>query len=130
MKTLVFEGAGMNIGLSDINNCRLRTRIENKEGRIIYLELGGLKPYEYTPNYLKMFNVFTHIDHLFYEDILIEARNNHSPELDFLTKQSFEYNKKNIINFVNYNLNCDFEEMIVLDEINVHNTKEPLCSCK
>ena len=45
MKTLVFEGAGWagadTSKRTDVTNCRIRTRIKNREGRIIYLEMLG-----------------------------------------------------------------------------------------
>ena len=47
MKTLIFEGAGWSEADTskgtDVTNCRIRTRIRNNEGRVIYLEMGCYK---------------------------------------------------------------------------------------
>ena len=126
-KELVFEGAGMTGTLrNDIENCRLRTRIKNDSGRLIYLEIGGNEVSKYTPGYLKMFNVICRIDHVFYDDRKEDARKNYSPSI---TKQypPFEYTKDNVIKWVNEKLGCSFESMKVDETLNVHETKKALC---
>lgn len=129
MKTLIFEGAGWEGAdtskATDVTNCRIRTRLQNNSGRVIYLEMGCCH------SYAKNLNYATHIDHLFYCDSKWDDRRSFSRELQPLTNIHFEYNKENILEFVNEKLNCSFDDMIVYNnnEVRVHDTIEPLCSC-
>jgi hypothetical protein len=70
--TLVFEGAGWDKAESSINsgvgNCRIRTRVRNNEGRLIYLEMGGFETSKNSPSYSKNYNIASHIDHCYYCD--------------------------------------------------------------
>ena len=136
-KTLIFEGAGwVDADISkatDVSNCRIRTRLRNNSGRVIYLEMGccHFENPKFTPKYAKGLNYATHIDHLFYCDSEEDNKNCFSKGLEPLTNISFEYNKENILKFVNEKLNCSFEDMVVYNnnEVRVHDTTEPLCSC-
>lgn len=133
-KTLIFEGAGWSGAeasiKSGVGNCRIRTRIKNNEGRIIYLEMGGWNRHKYTPKQIP-FNIIGRIDHCFYEDINWDKRDCHSPELSKLEGLLFEYNKENILQLVNEKLNCNFTDIKVINDnsINVHNTDKPLSDC-
>jgi len=137
MKTLIFEGAGWagadTSKATDVTNCRIRTRLRNNSGRVIYLEMGccHFDNPKHAPAYAKNLNYATHIDHLFYCDSKWDDRRNFSRELQPLTNIHFEYNKENILKFVNEKLNCSFDDMIVYNnnEVRVHDTIEPLCSC-
>jgi len=136
-KTLIFEGAGWADAdiskATDVGNCRIRTRLRNNSGRVIYLEMGccHFENPKITPKYAKGLNYATHIDYLFYCDSEEDNKNCFSKELEPLTNISFEYNKENILKFVNEKLNCSFDDMIVYNnnKIRVHDTIEPLCSC-
>jgi hypothetical protein len=129
MKTLVFEGAGMsNTGGNDVTNCRLRTRIQNNNGRIIYLEIGGHKTSKYTPKDYQRYNVLGYVDFCFYNDKEADAKSNYSPELTHITHLHYEYTQRNIIDLVNTNLNCSFDNMEIKDDgLYVHDTEKPLC---
>ncbi|NLM60299.1 MAG: hypothetical protein GX194_14550 [Clostridium sp.] len=137
MKTLIFEGVGWadadTSKATDVTNCRIRTRLRNNSGRVIYLEMGccHFDNPKHAPAYAKNLNYATHIDHLFYCDSKWDDRRNFSRELQPLTNIHFEYNKENILKFVNEKLNCSFDDMIVYNnnEVRVHDTIEPLCSC-
>ena len=137
MKTLIFEGAGWadadTSKATDVGNCRIRTRLRNNSGRVIYLEMGccHFENPKFTPEYAKGLNYATYIDYLFYCDSKWDDRRNFSRELQPLTNIHFEYNKENILKFVNEKLNCSFDDMIVYNnnEVRVHDTIEPLCSC-
>lgn len=133
LKTLVFEGAGcLGTGTQEVPNCRIRTRIKNNEGRLIYLELGGVKfEGKKAPQSEKGFNISGRIDHVFYCDSYWDDKRNHSAGLDTAAlKKPFEYDKKTILKLVNENLNCSFEDLAVInDGIRVHDTEEPLCDC-
>ena len=137
MKTLLFEGAGMsNTGGDDVKNCRIRTRIENNEGRIIYLEILGNETNKYTIKALKDFGVVGIIDACFYTDKEEDNKKNFSPELSHIRKNTsaspayFEYTKENLLKFVNKNLNCDFDEVIIDDDLYVFDFSDtyPICS--
>ena len=137
MKTLIFEGAGWadadTSKATDVGNCRIRTRLRNNSGRVIYLEMGccHFENPKFTPEYAKGLNYATHIDYLFYCDSNWDNNRNYSRDLQPLTNTYFEYNKENILKFVNEKLNCSFDDMIVYNnnEVRVHDTIEPLCSC-
>jgi hypothetical protein len=137
MKTLIFEGAGWKGAdtskATDVTNCRIRTRLRNNGGRVIYLEMGccHFENPKFTPEYAKGLNYATHIDHLFYCDSKWDNNRNYSRDLQPLANTYFEYNKENILKFVNEKLNCSFDDMIVYNnnEVRVHDTIDPLCSC-
>jgi len=127
-KTLIFEGAGSEI--TAVGNCRIRTRIRNIEGRLIYIEINGFQNSGKTPNYAKGLDVVGHVDCCFYADHTWDTRNNSSSKLAHITKKHFEYTKENILKLVNENLNCSFNGMEVVNKgLHVHSTKEPLCDC-
>lgn len=136
-KTLIFEGVGWadadTSKATDVGNCRIRTRLRNNSGRVIYLEMGcsHFKKPKYAPAWAKGLKYVAFIDFLFYCDSEEDNRNYVSKELQPLTFIHFEYNKENILKFVNEKLNCSFDDMIVYNnnEIRVLNTIEPLCSC-
>ena len=137
MKTLIFEGAGWagadTSKETDITNCRIRTRIRNNIGRLIYLEMGCChfdKKSKVIPKYAEGLNYATHIDHLFYDDAKWDKKRNFSSSLSSLTRIHFEYNKENIIKYVNENLNCSFDNMEVINEgLFVFKNDVPLCDC-
>ena len=128
MKTLVFEGAGCsNTGGNDVTNCRLRTRIKNKAGRVIYLEIGGHETHKYSPTFMKHYTIGGSVTHCFYDDRAEDARKNYSPELYKLERFNYEYTQENILKFVNDKLMGDFNNMRISDTIRVHDTEKPLC---
>lgn len=129
-KVLIFEGAGC-VERGDVENCRIRTRIRNNDGRLIYLEMGGN---EFTgkniPQWAKGFKYTGRIDHLFYDDASWDASRNYSTSLSAIARINFEYNKKTILNLVNVELNCSFTDIKIENEgIRVFDTKEALCDC-
>lgn len=137
MKTLIFEGAGWEGAdtskATDVGNCRIRTRLRNNSGRVIYLEMGccHFENPKVTPEWAKGFNYGAYIDSVFYTDSSWDNNRNYSRDLQPLANTYFEYNKENILKFVNEKLNCSFDDMIVYNnnEVRVHDTIEPLCSC-
>jgi len=134
-KVLYFEGAGWEGAdvsqNTDVTNCRIRTRIRNKEGRLIYLELGCCEVTKNSPKRYQGLKYATHFDSIFYDDASWDKRRNYSQNLSHLEKETFEYNKANILKFINDKLNCDFETMEVINDnsIGVHRTEEPLSDC-
>lgn len=120
-KILYFESAGMEgTQRNDVENCRIRTAFTNNEGKKIYLELGGNEISKYNKQYdqYKDFEIGTaimHIDFCFYitDDPEIDDCNKSRITLDENMKLIL-YTKKNILNLVNENLNCSFEEVVIL----------------
>lgn len=110
-KTLIFEGAGWEkaSSASDIGNCRIRTRIKNNDGEIIYLEMShGVKG--------------GWVWHCFERDC------NETSKWRKLEHKNFVWDKRNLIAFVNQNLNCSFTSLDVQnDGVRVHDTEKPLC---
>jgi len=120
MKKLVFEGAGWpGAEHNGVGNCRIRTRLKNKDGRVIYLEISG---------HITNCKGYSYIDHCFDQK---DERTNYTKDLSCWQGPRFTYNKKKILDFVNEILNCDFDSMEVRNEgLHVHSTEEPLCSCE
>lgn len=116
---LIFEGAGWSCANHNgVGNCRIRTRIKNNDGRIIYLELGGHENNDFKGR----------VDYCF--DV-VDERTSHTKDLSYIKSLYFPYTKEGILKLVNENLNCSFSSVVVdNDNIRVHETKEPLCSSK
>jgi len=137
MKTLVFEGAGWADAdiskATDVGNCRIRTRLRNNNGRVIYLEVlcCYFENQKMIPTWAKGLNYVSYIDAVFYTDSKWDSRRSVSKELQPLTDLHFEYNKANILKFVNEKLNCSFDDVVVYNngEVWVFDTEEPLCDC-
>ncbi len=119
-KTLIFEGAGWpKTESGDVGNCRIRTRIKTNDGRIVYLEMGC------TPgaNFRDCgFDNVLRVDHCHTDKKGGGSLRRLEGRVDY------EYNQRNILKWVNDNLNCSFEELDVNnDDLRVHDTTEPLC---
>jgi hypothetical protein len=132
-KTLIFEGAGCTgTGTTEVPNCRIRTRIRNNSGRLIYLEMGCChfdKKTRIIPKYAEGLEYATHIDFVHYDDAKWDKRRCHSEALRQFEHSHFEYNKENILKFVNENLNCSFDDLQVINDnsVRVFDTEQPLC---
>jgi len=132
MKQLIFEGAGWagsdTSKATDVSNCRIRTRIRNNIGRVIYLEMGATIYGKTKPNFAERFFATTWITDCFYEDASWDKSRCFSRELSSLQEQHFEYNKANILQFVNNRLDCSFDNLEILNEgLYVFATEEPIC---
>lgn len=125
MKKLIFEGAGWpEAEHNGVGNCRIRTRIKNKDGVSIYLEMSGTKKKK--SKYSKFFVFTAYVAYCHEEGKINESE---FSKFQYGTYGSFDYTQEAILKFVNDNLNCDFEAMEVIndDSVRVHDTKEPLC---
>ncbi|OME55409.1 hypothetical protein BSK59_13095 [Paenibacillus odorifer] len=138
MKTLIFEGAGWEIAesaiVSGVGNCRIRTRIRNCDGRLIYLEMGCnmYSSEKKTPEFAKGFKVMGYVSHCFYADSEWDSSRSHSTNLyNYELSHYFEFSPESIIKWVNEELNCSFDELKVINDnsVRVHDTKEALCDC-
>jgi hypothetical protein len=122
-KTLIFEGAGMSGTQPQVGNCRIRTRLQNNNGRIIYLEMGGTEITKQSGSLQGQYINMGYVDFVFYEDIEEDRKNNHSKELRKFEHNRFEYTKENILKFVNENLNCSYEDIKILNDERRKQTK-------
>lgn len=116
---LIFEGAGWEkaSSASDIGNCRIRTRIKNKDEEIIYLEMMGreLQVREGGPG---LIGFITHC----------HIRDNDCSKYRKLESDRLIWDAKHLLEWVNKKLNCSFTELDVQNEgVRVHDTKLPLC---
>lgn len=120
-KTLIFEGAGWDKteSATDIGNCRIRTRIKNNDGEIVYLEMMGRERNKYEMNGPDFVGFVQHC---------------HIQSNDCSKYRKFEGNRikwdaKTLIEWVNFNLNCSFDSLSVINDgsVQVHDTKLPLC---
>ena len=127
-KTLIFEGAGWEkaSSASDIGNCRIRTRIKNNDGEIIYLEMMGRKKSEWS-TYGRKKNWSDFVGFVFHCHTGYDSNKmNQYCKLEIGTIISWD--AKTLIEWVNKNLNCSFNSLRVEnDGVQVHNTKLPLC---
>lgn len=112
MKTLYFEGAGMDYTpneKSDMGNYRIRTAFLNNEGKSIYLEVSG---HEFTEKVKsKKINVWkSHICFAFYipEN---EEEKTHYLQIPY---NSIGYTKEKLTKWINENFNCSFDTVEVL----------------
>lgn len=132
MKTLIFEGAGWEKAesgvVSGVGNCRIRTKLRNNKGRLIYLELGGwIHSGKRVPDWAKNYKVVGYVIHCCYSDTIWDS--GHSEDLCNIEGMSFEYSKESILQFVNKYLECSFEDMKVINDgsVYVFGSSEPLC---
>ncbi len=123
-KTLIFEGAGWDKcdSCTDIGNCRIRTRIKNNDGEIIYLEMMGRERSErglYEMDWPKFVGFVSHC-HI--------KDNDCSKYRKFETGTRISWDAKTLLEWVNKNLNCSFTSLRVEnDGVRVHGTNKPLC---
>lgn len=121
METLYLEGAGCEgTDKGEIPNCRIRTAFTNNEGKKIYLEILGiektmddLKKYKRYEGY-EVGEAIGFIDscHYITDDPMIDDCNNSRLECERKGNISYSYN--GILNFINENCNCSFDNIEVL----------------
>jgi hypothetical protein len=121
---LLFEGAGC-VERGDVENCRIRTRLKNNSGKIIYLELTGFETKQAIQNEVGI-KIYAHAHHCFYCDN--GGENNIKNRIEI---KAFHWAKRHILDTVNEQLNCSFKKLVV-DNYNIHvfDTEEPLCESK
>jgi len=127
MKTLYFEGAGWSETAKEYGiNCRIRTAFTNTKGRKIYLELmAGKKDKKYMkgPKYDMIPDIYTVVDscHYITDDPKVDdcnasrirGENGKALENNF---NWMPYTLEDILNFINVNLDCDFDAVEVLPD--------------
>lgn len=108
VKVLYFEGAGA-VPRGDVENCRIRTAFTNDEGEKFYLELWGIDVTPKSPERYKGYVNAGIVDYCYILD-----GDEETIRFD-IEQRNFEYSKQRILEFVNDNMNCSFDEIKVLD---------------
>jgi len=123
-KTLIFEGAGWEETkkqFPDIGNCRIRTRLVNDEGTVIYLEIMGREKQMREDGPEKP----AFVQHCYSRDCneVSEWRKHEGKP-----QPKFSYTAGNLIEWVNRSLRCSFSDLLVVNDgsVRVHATKNPL----
>lgn len=126
MSALIFEGAGWEKASSgsDVGNCRIRTRIRNNDGVIVYLEINGFEVTKYTP---RKFPITGYVMHCFSKDC-----NESSRWRELERNSEFHYTAENLLRWVNEWIGCSFDSLQVVNDgsVQVHDTTQPLCESK
>lgn len=123
-KILYFEGAGCveGHGDSDIENCRIRTAFTNNIGDKYYLELTSIEVTKRDHVKYKRFKDlpigyclgFVSSCHKITNDSSIDDENTNRVTLE---DESVHYKKEDLLLFINKNLNCSFDEIVILNEL-------------
>lgn len=108
MKTLYFEGAGC-VPRGDVENCRIRTAFKNDKGQAFYLELTGIEVHKKSPEAHKQFA------NIGFVDFCYELGADGEKLRYDIEKQNYEYSKAGILEFVNTELGCSFDEVKATD---------------
>jgi hypothetical protein len=118
MKTLPFEGAGMSTKICDIGNHRIRTRFLNNDNKVIYLEINiSQPPYpKRQSKKQKALNMKTKwfVSHCHEENLGEPAFRLYEGE------KCGEASWKNIIQWINENLNCSYTDGEIDETLDIH----------
>lgn len=122
MKTLYFEGAGWpdadSSMATNVGNCRIRTAFTNDKGQMIYLEMGSLTIYKGKSRVVLGYKL--HIDFCFHITD-ISGKNDDCNKsrfpYDWQVVRTHDYTKESIVTWVNKKLDCSFDTMETLDNM-------------
>ena len=120
----------------DVNNCRIRTVLTNVDAVNIFIELIGctnISNPKDTTRYIDVDFCFITVkksnktvDSKMLDDFQYDYKQLESNTL----KRHLEWNKRNILNFVNKELNCNFKEIFIDNyDCNIDDDYTPICSC-
>lgn len=131
MKTLYFEGAGMDFydeaaKHSNVGNFRIRTVFSNLDGKQIYLEMGRGSSYGYKgrSKKLKVISEWAlYIASMHEVTGGPDDENNSRIPYDWRdVRDNNSFSKEDITAWINKNLNCDFETIEVIDRFYGYHT--------
>lgn len=113
-KILFFEGAGC-VPRGDVENCRIRTAFINDEGKRFYLELSGMEPHKHTPKeWSDKWQYIGFVDYCY-------ELGSEGEKCGFaIERKTFGYSKQEILDFVNSQLGCSFESLVVTDMFDMY----------
>lgn len=104
--TLYFEGAGW-VACNDVENCRIRTAFTNLDGNKIYIE--------FTSSCEGV--LWCDFCHYITGNPNIDDCNESRLDCERNPRYRCKFTKKNILDFVNFHCNTNFDEIIVLDSL-------------
>lgn len=104
MKVLIFEGAGVPNSHEEVGNCRLRTCFINLDGDTFYLEMLN-----------RRLDDTAYIDFIYKEN---KTKSRNQEALD--SRCHIKYTKQSILDMVNRNYRCNFDSILIDDNLNVH----------
>lgn len=97
---------------SDVGNYRIRTTFHNKNGDIIFLEVGN--GCQYNNKFVKISDIALRVDHQYNKTISNDENESHIKiDRDILKK--YKYTKKDVINYINEVFGVLFDDIIILD---------------
>jgi len=118
MKTLFFEGAGWSDAdiskATNMLNCRVRTAFTNDKGQKIYLELSAHEVTKNSSPLVKNLKYAGWVTDCFY--ITGDHDDCNKNRIKNRNNLTFEYNKENVLHFVN-SLGCSFDEVVTLPDL-------------
>lgn len=116
-KILYFEGAGWpeaDISKATVGNCRIRTAFRNDEGRAIYLEMSASEVGKHSAPSIQHLTYAGFVTDCFY--ITGDSEDCNKRGIVCRNERVLEYNKENILGFVNW-LGCSFDEIVILPDL-------------
>lgn len=115
MKTLYFEAAGSPHADYNGINCRIRTAFINDFGSAIYLEISG---WQGAKDKKAMAHIWHCVETVKVRKFEFKTNRSDNGENDVRgLKSDFEYTPENIRKFVNEQLKCSFDNIVVLDNL-------------
>ncbi len=118
MRILYFEGAGWfgaDISTAtDMKNCRVRTAFSANNGHRIYLEISAHMVTKNASPLVKQFKHAGWVTYCYY--ITGDCDDCNKNKVPGATHKVFEYNKANVLSFVN-SLGCSFDDVVTLPDL-------------
>ncbi|RZD19753.1 hypothetical protein [Pseudoalteromonas sp. MEBiC 03485] len=121
---LIFEAVGVPCD-NGTQSCRIRSRLKDGNGSVVYLELSGVKRNKnLTENMLKTpFEQIGYIEHAFYE----KPDGDESDKVERRIPCYFDYTNDGILSFVNSLLETNYQSILFDENIRVFETKDCIC---
>ncbi|MEN2499508.1 MAG: hypothetical protein MHMPM18_003717 [Marteilia pararefringens] len=120
---LVFEGVGVECA-NGTKSVRIRTRLRDRNGRVVYLELSGVERHKYLIRAMSEtpFDCIGFITSAYYD-------HDESKPLPNPDNQYFDYTNDGILKFVNEFLGTSYEDLEISFRPNVNVFQSQDCLC-
>ena len=125
--TLIFKAMGLTGSSTGVANCRIRTRLKDAKGRVVFLELISHEITKYSAEHVKQlgFRCAGFATHAFY---VVQDTSDESNPIEGCRSAVFEYTEEGIVAFVNSLLGTNFKSMKIHDlDFELSETDECLC---
>ena len=108
-------------GTKELQNCRIRTVLQNDKQKYIYIEISAREVTKYDKQRKFLFNYkigesAAFITHVFYINDLNETANENKTGISHLRDQHLKYTKADLLEYINKNLDCSFNDLIILND--------------